>query len=153
VPVSPVAEECSASRPAEAKRRSRKIDGHRAIPGTRSRHRYGHDTAAVTPRHVIRRHIARQPGRWVALIAPFVSSERRSTGGRCRLQSPLYNPGAGAVHAIYATGNVEPSVMVPIAARTAARLVELKAYEGDVKQRQLHARLENDDLRRAIDMA
>jgi multidrug efflux pump subunit AcrA (membrane-fusion protein) len=65
----------------------------------------------------------------------------------------LYNPGAGAVHAIYATGNVEPSVMVPIAARTAARLVELKADEGDVKQGQLLVPLENDDLRRAIDMA
>jgi multidrug efflux pump subunit AcrA (membrane-fusion protein) len=61
----------------------------------------------------------------------------------------LYNPGAGAVQAIYATGTVEPSVMVPIA----ARLVELKADEGDVKQGQLLVPLENDDLRRAIDMA
>ena len=59
-----------------------------------------------------------------------------------------------AVQAVYATGTVEPSVMVPISARFAARLVELKADEGDfVKKGQLLARLENDDLRRGIEAA
>ena len=59
-----------------------------------------------------------------------------------------------AVQAVYATGTVEPSVMVPISGRFAARLVELKADEGDfVKKGQLLARLENDDLRRGIEAA
>lgn len=59
-----------------------------------------------------------------------------------------------AVQAVYATGTVEPSVMVPIAARSAARLVELKVDEGSVVTKgQLLARLENDDLRRAIEVA
>jgi multidrug efflux system membrane fusion protein len=59
-----------------------------------------------------------------------------------------------AVQAVYATGTVEPSVMVPIAARFAARLVELNADEGDfVKKGQLLARLENEDLRRGIEAA
>jgi hypothetical protein len=44
--------------------------------------------------------------------------------------------------------------MVPIAARSAARLVELTTDEGSVVTKgQLLARLENDDLRRAIDVA
>ena len=58
------------------------------------------------------------------------------------------------MQAVYATGTVEPSVMVPISGRFAARLVELKADEGDfVKKGQLLARLENDDLRRGIEAA
>ena len=56
-----------------------------------------------------------------------------------------------AVQAVYATGTVEPSVMVPISPRGTARLVELKVDEGSVVEKgQLLARLENDDLRRAI---
>lgn len=59
-----------------------------------------------------------------------------------------------AVQAVYATGTVEPTIMVPIAARTAARLVELDADEGStVKKGQVLARLEDDDLRRSIDAA
>jgi membrane fusion protein, multidrug efflux system len=59
-----------------------------------------------------------------------------------------------AVQAIYATGTVEPTVMVPIAARTAARLLELNAEEGSsVIKGQVLARLEDDDLRRAIEVA
>ena len=58
-----------------------------------------------------------------------------------------------AVQAVYATGTVEPSVMVPIAARTTARLVELKVDEGAVVEKgQLLARLENEDMRRAIEI-
>jgi len=59
-----------------------------------------------------------------------------------------------AVQAVYATGTVEPSVMIPIAARTMARLIALQVDEGAVvKQGQLLARLENDDLRRAVEAA
>ncbi len=36
-----------------------------------------------------------------------------------------------AVRAVYATGTVEPTVMLPIAPRNSGRLVELKADEGD----------------------
>jgi multidrug efflux system membrane fusion protein len=59
-----------------------------------------------------------------------------------------------AVQAVYATGTVEPSVMVPISARGTARLIALNADEGsEVKEGQLLARLENDDLRRAFEVA
>src|SRR6266568_1437066 len=65
--------------------------------------------------------------------------------------SPRRGP---AVQAVYATGTVEPTVMVPIAARVAARLVELAADEGSaVAKGQILARLEDDDLRRAVETA
>jgi len=55
---------------------------------------------------------------------------------------------------VYATGTVEPTVMVPIAARIAARLIELAADEGStVAKGQILARLEDDDLRRAVETA
>lgn len=56
-----------------------------------------------------------------------------------------------AVQAVYATGSVEAAVMLPLAPRITARLVELHADEGQqAKQDQLLARLEDDDLRQAI---
>src|SRR6185437_2221629 len=59
-----------------------------------------------------------------------------------------------AVQAAYATGTVEASVMVPIAARTTARLIRLGADEGDqVRKDQLLAQLEDADLQRSIDEA
>jgi RND family efflux transporter MFP subunit len=58
-----------------------------------------------------------------------------------------------AVQAVYATGTVEPTVMVPISAHNTARLVELNADEGSVVSKgQVLARLEDDDLRRAVDV-
>ena len=52
---------------------------------------------------------------------------------------PIRGP---AVRAVYATGTVEPTVMLPIAPRNSARLVELKTDEGDrVRQDQVLARL------------
>ncbi|MBK8185008.1 MAG: efflux RND transporter periplasmic adaptor subunit [Candidatus Competibacteraceae bacterium] len=57
-----------------------------------------------------------------------------------------------AVRAVYATGTVEPAVMLPIAPRTAGRLVELKAEEGaQVRGGQELARLEDADLQRSVD--
>lgn len=97
----------------------------------------------------------RRLARWLGLLALLCAA----AGVTYWLMRPpsvaVVQPRRGpAVQAVYATGTVEPSVMVPIAARSAARLVELKADEGDtVKQGQLLARLENDDLRRAIEMA
>jgi membrane fusion protein, multidrug efflux system len=58
-----------------------------------------------------------------------------------------------AVQAVYATGTVEPTVMVPIAARNMARLVELAVDEGGtVAKGQVLAKLEDDDLRRAVEV-
>lgn len=52
-----------------------------------------------------------------------------------------------AIEAVYATGTVEPSIMLPIAARITARLVELDTDEGDrVRAGQQLARLEDTDL-------
>ena len=57
-----------------------------------------------------------------------------------------------AVRAVYATGTVEPTVMLPIAPRTAGRLMELKVDEGaQVRDGQELARLEDADLQRSVD--
>lgn len=56
-----------------------------------------------------------------------------------------------AVDAIYATGTVEPSVMLPIAPRVAARLAQLRVDEGDlVKKGQTLAQLDADDLDQSV---
>ena len=52
-----------------------------------------------------------------------------------------------AIEAVYATGTVEPSIMLPIAARITARIAELDVDEGDrVRAGQQLARLEDTDL-------
>ncbi|MGB4876309.1 MAG: biotin/lipoyl-binding protein, partial [Candidatus Competibacter sp.] len=57
-----------------------------------------------------------------------------------------------AVRAVYATGTVEPTVMLPLAPRNSARLMELKADEGaQVREGQELARLEDADLQRSVD--
>ena len=56
-----------------------------------------------------------------------------------------------AVEAVYATGTVEPTVMMPIAARTTARLVALNVDEGAVvKKGQILGRLEDQDLQNSL---
>jgi multidrug efflux system membrane fusion protein len=56
-----------------------------------------------------------------------------------------------AVQAVYATGTVEPTVMMPIAPRTAARLTALNADEGsNVKKDEVLAQLENSDLQQSL---
>ena len=53
-----------------------------------------------------------------------------------------------AVQAVYATGTVEPAIMMPIAPRIGARIVELAVDEGAiVKAGQVLARLESEDVR------
>ena len=57
-----------------------------------------------------------------------------------------------AIDAIYATGTVEPTVMLPIAPRTGARLVELNADEGStVRKGQVLARLDDADLTSTVE--
>ncbi|MEZ0226427.1 MAG: efflux RND transporter periplasmic adaptor subunit [Alphaproteobacteria bacterium] len=57
-----------------------------------------------------------------------------------------------AVQAVYATGTVEPSVMVPVAPRTPARLTALLADEGEeVAKGQVLAQLEDQELQKTLD--
>jgi RND family efflux transporter MFP subunit len=57
-----------------------------------------------------------------------------------------------AVEAIYATGTVEPTVMLPIAPRVAGRIVTLSTDEGHaVKKGEALARLESEDLDSTVD--
>lgn len=57
-----------------------------------------------------------------------------------------------AVDAIYATGTVEPTVMLPIAPRVAGRLVQLNADEGAaVRKGQVLARLDDADLASSVE--
>ncbi|KTD66136.1 efflux RND transporter periplasmic adaptor subunit [Legionella spiritensis] len=56
-----------------------------------------------------------------------------------------------AIRAAYGTGTVEASVMMPIASRITARLVELKVDEGSqVVRGQLLARLEDEELQHSL---
>jgi RND family efflux transporter MFP subunit len=57
-----------------------------------------------------------------------------------------------ALQAVYATGTVEATVMMPIAARSAARLVEMNADEGsEVSKGQILARLEDENLQKTLE--
>ena len=62
--------------------------------------------------------------------------------------SPRLGP---AVQAVYATGTVEPVVMLPVAPRIGARIVQLVVDEGAVvKAGQVLARLESEDIRNNV---
>jgi multidrug efflux system membrane fusion protein len=57
-----------------------------------------------------------------------------------------------AVDAVYATGTVEATVMLPISARITARLMKLNTDEGhDVKEGDVLAQLEDSDLQKTLD--
>jgi len=56
-----------------------------------------------------------------------------------------------AIEAVYATGVVEPTVMMPVAPRTGGRLATLRADEGaKVKRGQVLARIESADLEQTV---
>lgn len=65
----------------------------------------------------------------------------------------VLHPATGpAVEAVYATGTVEATVMLPISARVTARLMELNADEGQhVTKGEVLARLEDSDLQKVLD--
>lgn len=72
-----------------------------------------------------------------------------------RLTMPVYDVVRAvhgpAVQAVYATGSVEATVMMPIAPRVSARLTQLNADEGQrVTKGQVLAQLEDDDVRNAL---
>ena len=102
----------------------------------------------------VRGRARRRPARWVGLLALVAIS----VGAVYWLAAPssviVVHPRRGpAVQAVYATGTVEPTVMVPISAHSTARLVELDVDEGQrVAKGQVLARLEDDDLRRAVEV-
>jgi RND family efflux transporter MFP subunit len=95
-----------------------------------------------------------RPVRWATLLVLL----SMGAGAAYLLWAPpsvsVVQPRRGpAVQAVYATGTVEPTVMVPISAHNMARLVELDADEGStVVKGQLLAKLEDDDLRRAVEV-
>lgn len=64
----------------------------------------------------------------------------------------VISPVRGAVvDAVYATGTVEPVVMMPIAPRSPGRITELLADEGqDVKKGEILAQLEDEDLQKTL---
>jgi multidrug efflux system membrane fusion protein len=77
-----------------------------------------------------------------AVLAVFVG---RSGPNGIEAVHPARGP---AVQAVYATGTVEPSIMIPVAPRISARLMELYADEGEhVSKDQILAQLEDEDLR------
>lgn len=78
-------------------------------------------------------------GAWFAsrLVVPSIEVVR-----------PVRGP---AVYAVYATGTVEATVMLPIAPRSSARLMGLGVDEGSkVTKGQILARLEDSDLQKSI---
>ncbi|VTU36240.1 Macrolide-specific efflux protein MacA precursor [Variovorax sp. PBS-H4] len=70
---------------------------------------------------------------------------------RVQTVQPVRGP---AIEAVYATGTVEPTVMVPVAPRIGGRLVTIDAEEGrSVKRGQVLARVESSDLDQTIQEA
>jgi len=108
---------------------------------------------AYAPAHVAPRR--RRFGRWFALLLLLAAAGALTFRVLMPPRLEVLHPTRGlAVLAAYATGTVEAAVMVPIAARTTARLIRLDADEGElVHQGQVLAQLEDDDLRRSIDEA
>lgn len=83
-----------------------------------------------------------------ALIAGGAYYALRGGEDALKAVRPVTGP---AVQAVYATGTVEPTVMIPIAPRIGARLVELLADEGgEVKKGAALARLEDTDLQKNV---
>lgn len=67
----------------------------------------------------------------------------------------VVHPATGpAVQAVYATGTVEPEIMIPVSPRSTARLAEIHADEGDkVMAGEMLARMEDEDILRSIEEA
>ena len=85
----------------------------------------------------------------IALGAIATAAWWREAAVPVSIVAPTRGP---AVDAIYATGTVEPTVMLPIAPRAGARLVELNADEGSsVRKGQVLARLDDADLTSTVE--
>jgi RND family efflux transporter MFP subunit len=92
--------------------------------------------------------------KWAVAVALLVVAGLGALYWRARGPIPveIVSPTRGpAVDAIYATGTVEPTVMLPIAPRVAGRLVELNTDEGTkVRKGQVLARLDDADLASSV---
>jgi RND family efflux transporter MFP subunit len=90
---------------------------------------------------------------WVAIAVVFVAAAALWWQFEGPVAVTLVELNRGpAVDAIYATGTVEPTVMLPIAPRVAGRLVELNVDEGaKVRKGQALARLDDADLASTVD--
>lgn len=92
--------------------------------------------------------------KWILVAVVLVAAGAGAAYWRVRGPVPVdvVAPTRGpAVDAIYATGTVEPTVMLPIAPRVAGRLVELNTDEGaTVRKGQVLARLDDADLASAV---
>jgi multidrug efflux pump subunit AcrA (membrane-fusion protein) len=87
----------------------------------------------------------------VALLAAVAGAAYWRLRGPVQVEvtTPTRGP---AVDAIYATGTVEPTVMLPIAPRVAGRLAELNSDEGArVRKGQVLARLDDADLASSVE--
>jgi RND family efflux transporter MFP subunit len=86
----------------------------------------------------------------VALIASLGAwSWERFGAVSVRVVHPTTGP---AVQAVYATGTVEPTIMLPIAPRVAGRITRLWVDEGaTVKKGQVLAQLEDQDLKNSVE--
>lgn len=97
--------------------------------------------------------------RWKGVVWTIIALGLLAVGGWAAwrgfgpLAVEIARPARGsAVRAVYATGTVEPTVMLPIAPRNAGRLMELNADEGaQVRAGQVLARLEDADLKKTVD--
>jgi membrane fusion protein, multidrug efflux system len=79
-----------------------------------------------------------------AIIVLIIVNKSRKIDVVVAIRGPI-------VQAIYATGIIESSIMLPIAAKTPGRLVEIIVDEGeDVEKGQVLAQLEDRDLQHAL---
>ncbi|MGN2251916.1 efflux RND transporter periplasmic adaptor subunit [Frateuria sp. GZRe12] len=99
---------------------------------------------AVSPRPARHRHVLA----WVVSVALVLAIIAVATWRMLPPRVDVVHAHRGtAIEAVYATGTVEPTIMLPIAARITARLAELDVDEGDrVRAGQQLARLEDTDL-------
>src|SRR5512141_2372267 len=93
--------------------------------------------------------------KWVVVAVVLVGAGAGAAYWRLRGPVPVevVHPTRGpAIDAIYATGTVEPTVMLPIAPRTTGRLIERNVDEGSVVRKgQVLARLDDADLASTVD--
>lgn len=85
----------------------------------------------------------------VAVGGAAIFATQRHNVPALEVVAPVQGP---AVQGVYATGTVEASVMMPIAPRSGARLMELNTDEGNkVVKGQVLAQLEDNDMQHALE--
>ncbi|MGZ9097218.1 MAG: efflux RND transporter periplasmic adaptor subunit [Micavibrio sp.] len=92
---------------------------------------------------------------WLLMIAILLASGGAYFFLRPATAIAVVHPARGpAVQAVYATGTVEPVVMLPLGPRSTGRLAALLADEGDdVAAGQILARLEDENLQKSLEEA